>query len=647
MPNPLPIAATVLMALAAPAPPAGEATEATRAANAAVAARLPLEDPQDFADAARGKLAEIPGGVIRDAEGNIVWDAGRFAFLDGAAPATANPSLWRQSRLNAVHGLFEVVPGIYQVRGYDLAVMTLVRGQTGWIVIDPLLSAETAAAGLALANATLGERPVSAIVFTHSHADHFGGAGGLLPPEEIAGRGIPVLAPEGFTREAISENLLAHNLMARRAGLMFGTALPPGPAARIGIGLGQGLSAGRATFVRPTREIGATAPDMTIDGIVFDFIDAAGTEAPAEFMFHLPQFRALMTAEVATATLHNALTLRGAKVRDTLAWSRAIDGALRDYGGRADVVFASHHWPTWGAERVRGFLENQRDIYRYLHDQTMRRANAGMNMAEIAEDLPEPALSERDFSTRGYYGTLRHNAKAVYQHYFGWWDGVPARFDPLPPEEEARRTVAAMGGPERALALGREAFARGEYRWAARLFDHLVFAGAGGEEAKEWLAATYEQLGFQAESGAWRTYYLSAARELREGPPPAPPATGAAFLAAIPTADLFDALAVRYVPGRIGRAPFALQFVFPDRGERLALLVRDAALIPRPGGQADDPAATITLRRSDFDALLAGEANPVQLALSGRMRIEGDATAVRAMFGALEAPPEAPAIVTP
>lgn len=625
-------------------PPApGAATEATRAANEAVAARLPLAEDQDFEDARRGRLAQIPGGVIRAEDGSTVWNGASFDFLDGPAPATVNPSLWRQSRLNAEHGLFEVTDGIYQIRGYDLANMTLIRGASGWIVVDPLLSVETARAGLALANETLGPRPVSAVVFTHSHADHFAGVAGLDTPADT-----PIYAPAGFIEAAVSENLLAGPYMSRRAGLMFGDALVRGPEGQVGVGLGQALSRGHTSLAWPTREIEAGAPPLAIDGIKFEFIDAANTEAPAEFMFYLPEFRALMTAEVASGTLHNALTLRGAKVRDTLRWSKAIDTALRRHGADASIVFASHHWPKWGGERVRGFLENQRDIYRYIHDQTVRRANRGGTMHEIAAALAEPDFAARDFSVRGYYGTLNHNVKAVYQYYFGWWDGVPANFDRHTPSEESARYIAAMGGAERAMEIGAAAYEEGDYRWAARLFNHVVFAGQGDRFARGWLAAAYEQLGFQAESGAWRDYYLAAAKELREGPPTAARQLGnAAFLAAVPTEQLFDAIAVRFSPSKAQRSGYTLQFVFPDRQETLALEIREAVLIPRMGVTSADAAATLTVNRSDFDTLIARSATLMELAGSGGLRIEGDVAALAALFGALDAPGAPIDIVTP
>lgn len=622
-------------------PPAGEATPATEAANAAVAERLPLEAPADFDDATRGLLAQIQADAITDADGNTVWPIADWSFLEGDAPATVNPSLWRQSRLNAIHGLFELKDGLYQVRGYDLAVMTVIRGDEGWIVIDPLLSAETAAAALDLVNETLGPRPVTGILYTHSHVDHFGGVRGIITEDEIAARGVPILAPEGFSESAVAENLLAGNHMSRRAALMFGNNLPLGPLGHVGAGLGQATATGRVGLILPTEEIGETGARRTIDGVTFEFMDAAGTEAPAEFMFYLPQFDALCTAEVATANFHNVLTLRGAKVRDALLWSRTIDDALVTYGDRIDLVFASHHWPTWGQAEAKALLASQRDIYRYVHDQTLRRANAGATRDEAAEAIPEPAVQAREFATRGYYGTLTHNAKAVYQYYFGWWSGVPAEFHALPRAEAAPRYVQVMGGPANVIQAGAEAYGAGEYRWAAELLNHAVWADPSNATARGWLAAAYEQLGFQAESGTWRSYYLSAAARLRnpDGERAAAQLGNADFLRAVPTDDLFDALAVRFAPEQLTRDPFTLAFRFPDTGETLSVEVGPDVIVPRLGLTPDAPAATLTMDRRDLDRLVLREAAFPALVASGAARIEGDATALGAFFNTLDAPP--------
>ena len=566
-PTPEPSAAALEAGLPAP----GTATEATKQANASLAERLDLAPGTDGEDARRDRIAYIEEEAILAEDGSVVWAIPQFEFLDGDAPETVNPSLWRQSQLAAHHGLFKVMDGVYQVRGYDLSVMSVIEGDTGWIIVDPLTATETAAASLKLVNDTLGERPVTGVLYTHSHADHFGGARGVISDEDVA-NGVPVLAPIGFSESAVSENLIAGNQMSRRATLMFGNTLPRSTTAHVGSGLGPGLPNGTISLILPTEEIEGRGTVRVIDGVTFEFIDAAGTEAPAEFMFYLPEKRALCTAEVATATFHNVLTPRGAKVRDALKWSRAIDYVLAEYGETSDVVFASHHWPTWGQENVAQFLASQRDIYRYVHDQTLRNANAGATMVEAAEAVEEPEFQAGDFTTRGYYGTLNHNAKAVYQHYFGWWGGVPAEYNRLPHEVTAERYVEAMGGAASVLELGQNAFSSGDYRWAAEVFNHLVFAEPDNQEARDWLSATYEQLGFQAESGAWRSYYLTGAAELRRGLPNVgnPQLGNADFLKAVPSIDLFDALAARYNPAKIERDPYAIVFEFPDTGETIS-----------------------------------------------------------------------------
>jgi len=625
-------------AIAAGLPSPGTATDATKAANIALAERLDLSPGSDGDDARRDRLAFIEDAAILSEDGAVVWSIPQFEFLDAEAPETVNPSLWRQSQLAAHHGLFEVMDGIYQVRGYDLSVMSVIEGETGWIIVDPLTATETAAAALKLVNDTLGERPVTGVLYTHSHADHFGGARGVISDEDVAA-GVPVLAPIGFSESAVSENLIAGNQMSRRATLMFGNTLPRATTAHVGSGLGPGLPNGTISLILPTEEIEGRGTVRVIDGVTFEFIDAAGTEAPAEFMFYLPEKRALCTAEVATATFHNVLTPRGAKVRDALKWSRAIDYVLSEYGATSDVVFASHHWPTWGQDNVADFLKGQRDIYRYVHDQTLRNANAGATMVEAAEAVEEPEFQADDFATRGYYGTLNHNAKAVYQHYFGWWGGVPADYNRLPHEVTAQRYVDAMGGADAVLELGRKAFSTGDYRWAAEVFNHLVFADPANIEAKDWLSATYEQLGFQAESGAWRSYYLTGAAELRRGLPNVgdPRLGNPDFLKAIPSLDLFDALAARYNPAKLDRDPYTIVFVFPDTDETVSLLVERAVIVPREGGSVD-PAATVTIDRLDFDRLILGDASPLGLVTSGKMKMAGNRGAVSAMFDALDQP---------
>ena len=617
-----------------------EASEATRTAQAELAKRLPLDDPRDMENATRGKLAEIPGGVILSKDGKTVWDRRPYAFLNAAAaPDTVTPSLWRQARLNAVHGLFEVVPGkIWQIRGYDISVMTIIRGQSGWIVVDPLLTEEAATAGWKLFADTVeakeGKKPIKAVIFSHSHSDHFGGVGGIVTPEQVKREKIRIIAPHGFSEEATAENVLAGTAMGRRALYMFGAILPIGPRGQVDTGLGPKLSSGTIGYMEPTETVGAKGGTLTIDGLAFEFLDAGGTEAPSEFVFYIPAYKALHTTEVVTRTLHNVLTLRGAQVRDALHWSQVIDAALLKWGGKADVVLASHHWPTWGTANVDELLANQRDAYRYVHDRTLFAANRGATLHELADRTPEAAVQARDFSTRSYYGTLNHDMKAVYQRYFGWWDGNPANFNPLPPEQSAPRYVALAGGANKLLAAGRDAIAAGDYRWAAELLNKLVFAEPENEAARGALASAYDQLGYQAESGAWRNYYLGAAATLRRADLREVNGNGQSrsFISAIPTAVFFDALATRFAPD-LGEVPNGtFQFVLPDSGETVAVIVRDGVEIPRYGVKDAAPTATITIDRKTLDDVMLGAVRFPELMQSGAIKIEGDRVAFLTWF---------------
>jgi len=616
------------------------ASEATRAAQAEIAARLPLNDPRDEANVMRGKIAEIPGGVILGKDGKTVWDRRPYEFLNSSnAPDTVNPSLWRQARLNAVHGLFEVVPGkIWQLRGYDISVMTIIRGKSGWIVIDPLLSEEAAAAGWKLfadtVEAKAGTRSIKAVIFSHSHSDHFGGVGGIVTPEQVKKDGIRIIAPHGFSEEATSENVLAGGAMGRRALYMFGSILPPGPAGQVDAGLGPKLSSGTIGYMEPTETVGEKGGALTIDGLVFEFLDAGGTEAPSEFVFYIPAYKALHTTEVVTHNLHNVLTLRGAQVRDALRWSKVIDAALLQWGGKADVVMASHHWPTWGAREVDALLANQRDAYRYVHDRTLFLANRGATLHELADRTAEAPVQGKDFSTRGYYGTLNHDMKATYQRYFGWWDGNPANFNPLPPEASAPKYVALAGGADKLLAAGRTAIEAGDYRWAAELLNKLVFAQPDNKEARSALASAYDQMGYQAESGAWRNYYLAGAASLRGNAIDNLSGNGQSrsFVSAIPTAVFFDALATRFDAAKGNALNGIFQFVLPDSKEAVSVVVRGGVEFPRYGVTDAAPTATITIDRATLDDVMLGQAQFPALMQSGAIGIDGDRMAFLSWF---------------
>ncbi|HST99141.1 MAG TPA: alkyl sulfatase dimerization domain-containing protein, partial [Geodermatophilus sp.] len=509
------------------------ASRSITAQHAAAVKSSPMYDEADLVDARRGFLGALDPGVVRGPDGRVVWDNDSYGFLSGDAPPTVNPSLWRQSTLTAIQGLFEVTPGIHQVRGLDLSNVTFVEGERGVLVIDPLISAETAAAALRLYRTHRGDRPVTGLIYTHSHVDHFGGGRGVLDTDDAAEGAVPVLAPAGFIRHAVSENVYAGTAMARRAGYMYGAALPRGPQGQVGAGLAQTTSTGTVTLVPPTVEITHTGQEETVDGVRMVFQMAPGSEAPAEMHLYFPDRHALCIAENATHTLHNVLTLRGAEVRDAHAWSGYLAEAIDLFGADLEVLFASHHWPTWGRERAVEFLALQRDLYAYLHDQTLRMLNHGLTGAEIAEAMVLPPALEQAWHARGYYGSVSHNVKAIYQRYLGWFDGNPAHLWEHPPVEKAKRYVDFMGGADTVVEKARAAFDDGDFRWVAEVVNHVVFAQPDHAAARELLADTYEQLGYGAENGTWRNAYLSGAYELRHGAFGTPVALSPDILAAL------------------------------------------------------------------------------------------------------------------
>lgn len=629
-----------------------EASHHTDAANRAVAADLPLADPADLGRVRHGRLGGLDRLVVHhDRSGRPILDTADWDFLDSdTAPPSVNPSLWRQARLNREHGLYELAPGLYQVRGYDLANLSLVRGATGWIVIDPLTSTETARAAMDLVREHLGDRPVSAVIYTHSHIDHFAGLAGVLPLEEITARGVPVVAPQGFLEEAVSENVLAGPAMVRRAGYMYGNALPRGVYGHVDCGLGRSVPSGSVSLVAPTHEITATGEELTLDGVRIVFQLTPDSEAPAEMMFHFPELRALCAAENCSSVMHNLYTLRGAQVRDALAWSKYINEALRLFGDSSDLVFSSHNWPRIGATDVRDYLRAQRDTYRFLHDQTMRLANDGLVMDEIAEQLDLPPSLAGEFGNRGYYGTVSHNSKAVYQRYLGWFDGNPAHLHPLPPEAASSRYVEYMGGAEAVLARARADFEAGEYRWVAQVVNHVVFADPGNTEARELQADALEQLGFQAESGAWRNFYLSGAQELRRPTPRPGTGRGGAgrspLLQAMTVEMVFDLLGVRLDGPRADGTTLAIGWSFPDAGEAWTLRLEHGALNAWPSLDADAD-VVLTMPRSALTAVVTDPASLPTRIEQGSVEVDGDVEALRRLFGLLVQPTPDFAIVEP
>ncbi len=627
------------------------ASEATRKANAAVARTLPLDDPGDFECADRGFLATRADPCIASAGGDVLWDLERFSFLEGPAPDTVNPSLWRQAKLNARHGLFEVADGIYQVRGFDLANVTFIRGETGWIVIDPLTCAETARAALDLVDEKLGKRPVHTVIYTHSHIDHFGGVRGVVSDDDVAAGRTGVVAPLGFLEAAVSENVIAGVAMGRRATYMYGSLLPADPTGYVDSGLGKGPVLGSVGLIAPTENIEETGTERVYDGVEIVFQMTPNTEAPAEMNFYFPQHRSLCMAENCTAVLHNLYTLRGAQVRDSLSWSKYIDESIELFADRSESVFASHHWPRWGQGTVRDFLSQQRDAYRYIHDQTMRLANHGETMNEIAEEMTLPEGLRTQMHVRGYYGTVNHNVKAVYQRYLGWFDGNPAHLHELPPVDAARKYVEFMGGPEATLEKAKVAFGAGEYRWVAQVVNHVVFADPENAEAKELQADALEQMGYQAESGPWRSFYLTAALELRRGVDrgAAPNITENAggILPSMSVEMIFDSMAVRLNGPRAAGKNLSVNFDFTDTEEKYVLRVVDGVLSHTPNTQVDSADATMRIKRTALDDLILGRRPLEELLASGDLSIEGNGEALLGLFGLLDNFDGAFDIVTP
>jgi len=624
------------------------AAPATVAAQSAVAGAGFMADDADFELARRGLIAHEPDLDIRGPGGEVVWRPADYSFLEDDPAATANPSLWRQARLNNIHGLFEVVPGIYQVRGYDLSNMSVIETETGRIIIDPLTSVETARAALDLVERELGERPIRAIILTHSHIDHFGGVGAIATAEELASGEIEVIAPEHFLEEAVSENVLAGAVMSRRAGFMYGMPLPRSPRGHIGSGLGKHPAIGTHTIAEPTRIITRTGERVTIDGVELVFQHAPHTEAPAELTIFLPQFNAWCGAEIVSRNMHNLYTLRGAQVRDAVAWSAAIDDALTLFGDNTEVIFNSHHWPVWGQEEVQSYLEAQRDIYKYIHDQTLRLAGQGLTPDEIAETISLPPALENVFSIRGYYGTLRHNSRAVYQRYFGWYDGVPAHLNPVPRSEAAVRYVDGFGGLDATLALAQSAFDEGDFRWAAELQQHAVFAAPDSEAAREALARSYEQMGYQAESAPWRDNYLTGAHELRHGVEVVDAESAADdILNSIPLDMFFSAMATRLDGIAAGDRDLAFNFRFTDVGEDYLIEVSNGVMRHYQGRQAEQADATVTLTRAFWMRLIGDDAGLIDMITSQDFAVEGDRTALLGFFALLQDPQTDFPIVTP
>ena len=611
------------------------AEKATIAANADVAREFPFTDTQDFEDAERGLIEALHGGQVKNADGTAAWDMNSYGFEDAqTAPPTVNPSLWRIERLNNFAGLFKVADGIYQIRGFDLANMDIIEGKTGLIIVDPLMSAETSKAGLDLYYKHRPRTPVVAVIFTHSHVDHYGGVKGVVSEADVEAGRVRIIAPDGFLEHAISENVYAGNAMSRRALYMYGVLLDKSADGQVGSGLGKTLSRGTVTLIPPTEVISGTVVHRNIDGIEFVFQLTPGTEAPAEMNFYLPQFRALCAAENATHTLHNILSLRGAEVRDPKLWAYYLNQTIALFGNETDVVFAQHHWPTWGTERVLTFLSDQRDMYEYINDQTLRLTNMGYTPDEIADTLRTlpPDLASKWY-THGYYGSMSHDTRAVYQRYMGFFDGVPAHLDPLPTTEGAKRYVEYMGGSQAIIAKAKADFERGQYRWVAEVMDEVVFAEPHNKEAKNLEADALEQMGYQTENGTWRNIFLDGAYELRNGISRAPGGSASPdTVRAMPVPMLFDYLGVSLDGKKADGKSLVLNWNFTDTGEKYALTLRNSAITYLSDSQNPKADATISLTKPTLADILLKQTTFETAIQKGHVRVSGDPSKISELF---------------
>lgn len=626
---------TTTSAIAAQQPK--DASSFTRSQNEAVLEQLPFADRQDFEDAKRGFIGTVPDLVIEGAPGRpAIWDLATYKFLDKEkAPDTVNPSLWRIAQLNLLNGLFKVTDRVYQVRGFDMSNMTIIEGDTGLILIDPLISQETAGKALELYLQHRPKKPVVAVIYTHSHIDHYGGVKGVINEEDVIAGKVKVIAPEGFLKEAASENVYAGTAMARRALYQYGAFLPKGERGQVDAGLGKSGSLGSSTLIAPTVSIKQSGEKLSVDGVDMEFQMAPGTEAPSEFLIWFPQFKMLNTAEDVTHTLHNLYTLRGAQVRDAMSWWKAINTAIHTYGVQADVMVAQHHWPTWGSDRIVEHMANQRDMLKYIHDQTLNMANKGETMVEIAEDLKLPDSIGKKWYNRGYYGSVSHNAKAVYQRYLGWYDSNPAHLYNLPPTESAKRYVEFMGGSAAVIEKAKAYFDKGDYRWVAEVMDRVVFAEPSNQDARNLGADALEQLGYQMEDPTWRNEFLMGALELRNGVPklPMPSVVTPDTVKAMSAEMLLDYMGIRLNASKAQGKTTTLNWVVDGSDERYQIELRNSVIIYAADIQSGKPDATITASKEDFANLVLGSTT---LDKEKDVTVEGASAKVTELFSLLD-----------
>ncbi len=607
------------------------ATDATKAANAKLLSELPFDNTKAFEDAKAGFIAPLPdNGVIRNAQGQPVYDLSKFSSFigqDKQSPDTVNPSLWRQSQLLMLSGLYEVADGIYQVRGADLSNITFIEGPNGIVVVDPLISEETARYALDFYYQHRPRKPVVAVIYTHSHVDHYGGVRGVVSEDDVKAGKVKIFAPEGFLDAAVSENVMAGNAMSRRASYMYGNLLPQDATGQVGAGLGPTTSFGTVTLIPPTDIVRQNGEMHRIAGLRFEFWMAPDSEAPAEMFFYIPAMKALCTAEDATHTLHNTYSLRGAKIRNPLAWSKYLNEAIYEWGGDVEVLFAPHHWSMTGNGRIVEHLRRQRDLYRYVNDQALRLANHGYHMVEIAEMLQLPDGLEKDWSARGYYGSVNHDLKSTYVKYLGWFNGNPATLHEYPERIASTKYVEFMGGADEVLKKAKDSYDKGDYRWVAQVVNHVVSADPDNEAARALQADALEQMGYQAESGPWRNFYLSGAKELREGvkqlgtPSTASPDT----IRSMNLGLLFDYAAMRVNGDKAAGTSMKLNWNFTDTNEQFILELENSALSHIAGHQAKDADATVTLTRSRLDDILLGQTTFEKEVSGGSITVDGDA----------------------
>lgn len=625
------------------APKAGPkpATEATKRANAAFGQKLPFKDETAFANAKKGLIAELPdGGVVKGAKGNIVWDPRAYDFIKigQAAPDSVNPSLWRIAQVLSLNGLFKVTDKIYQVRGYDLSNITFIEGDKGVTVVDPLISEETAKAALDLYYKHRPQKPVVAVIYTHSHVDHYGGVKGVVSEADVLAGKVRIIAPERFTEEAVSENVMAGNAMNRRASYMYGPLLPKNAQGQVSSGLGQTTSSGVTTLILPTEFVSKTGQKLSIDGLTYECLMAPGSEAPAEFHFYIPEFKALCTAENSVHTMHNLYTLRGAKTRDSRKWSGYLTETLDMWGDKAETLFAPHHWPTWGNAEIVEHIKKYRDTFKYIHDQTLRLANHGYTMIEIGEMIELPPSLASNWASRGYYGSLNHNAKSVYNFYLGWFDANPATLNALPPVDASKNYVEFMGGAKAVLAKAKPRFEQGDYRWVAQVVNHVVLADPTNQAARELQADALEQLGYQTENGTWRNFYLQGAKELRGGVLRLPVAnTSSADTVRAMSLDMFfDYLGVRLNGPKANGKKATINFEFPDTKQKYVITLENSVLHYTPNKQAKDADCTVTLDRATLNNIILGNAKLPETITTGAVKLAGNPKALQEMLTTLD-----------